>query len=561
MFNIIIIITLYYIMKIILVYIIINISLSLNLELIDAIYHLIFNNLYLTCLNKIIRFEKSHIGSFNSSFRIKKYSYNLKTSFYYIEYLETKNKISVSKKKKDSNLKQNNDIHNMYLWSFIKIKNNNYIIQNEKKCYLIVKDLSIKCEYISMEKASQFKLIKLYEEVTEKELNNELIEKEPIDVLIKYIDLRDPLLNRGGIHQIKKDYDNEELRFSVRSILKNIPWIRKIFILMPNNKVRYFKNYKLIKEKIVYVKDKDLLGFDSSSSITFQFNYWKMKKFGISNNFIIMDDDYFIGHPMKKSDFFYNKNNKIVPIIITNRFKYITKKKIDQQLSIIKEKLKKAKKEQIFVHFQYSKYLTYLFIEKIFKKSLFVPKFTHNAIPVNLDEIKEIYNLVFNSPYKSTTLFSTYRHLESLQFQTFFLSYTFLKYNRKVKYISYKYISNKKSFLANYNYDLFCINTNGYHNSNLSFLKTRLIMEYLFPEITPYEIIDYYKMIFLFKFLRTTMNKEYKMNKYNKEYKYRFLIIEKNIKKYRKVISNFILNITFIIIILLCKKYKFIHIF
>ena len=38
-----------------------------------------------------------------------------------------------------------------------------------------------------------------------------LIEKEPIDVLIKYIDLKDPDLNRNGIHQIDKDYDNEEL--------------------------------------------------------------------------------------------------------------------------------------------------------------------------------------------------------------------------------------------------------------------------------------------------------------------------------------------------------------
>lgn len=97
---------------------------------------------------------------------------------------------------------------------------------------------------------------------------------------------------------------------------------------MPNKKVRYFKNYNLIKERIVYVKDKDLLGFDSSSSIAFQFNYWKMKKFGISNNFIVMDDDYFIGLPMKKSDFFYNRNNKIIPIIINNRFKKITRKKL-----------------------------------------------------------------------------------------------------------------------------------------------------------------------------------------------------------------------------------------
>ena len=39
-----------------------------------------------------------------------------------------------------------------------------------------------------------------------------------------------------------------------------------------------------------------------------------MKKFGISDNFIIMDDDYFIGNTLKKSDFFYVENN--IPVNI-----------------------------------------------------------------------------------------------------------------------------------------------------------------------------------------------------------------------------------------------------
>ena len=81
--------------------------------------------------------------------------------------------------------------------------------------------------------------------------------------------------------------------------MKYIPWVRKIFILMPNEKIRYFKDYDLIKDKIVYVKDKDILGYDSSNTLAFQFRYWKMKKFGISDNFIVMDDDCFIGNPLK----------------------------------------------------------------------------------------------------------------------------------------------------------------------------------------------------------------------------------------------------------------------
>lgn len=133
---------------------------------------------------------------------------------------------------------------------------------------------------------------------------------EPIDVFIIYIDLRDKTLNRTGIKQIYKDEDNEELRYSVRSILKNIPWVRKIFI-MPNKNVRYFKPVEEINDRIEYVNDKDFLGYDSANIFTFSFSLYKMEKFGISKNFIYMEDDYFIGRPLKKSDFFcYDKKEK-----------------------------------------------------------------------------------------------------------------------------------------------------------------------------------------------------------------------------------------------------------
>ena len=49
------------------------------------------------------------------------------------------------------------------------------------------------------------------------------VEKADIDVVYKYIDLTDPTLHREGIPQIKKDYDNNELMYSLRSVLKNSP--------------------------------------------------------------------------------------------------------------------------------------------------------------------------------------------------------------------------------------------------------------------------------------------------------------------------------------------------
>ena len=72
---------------------------------------------------------------------------------------------------------------------------------------------------------------------------------------------------------------------------------------MPNKKVRYFKDYDLIKEKIIYVNDKDLLGHESSNSVSFQFSFWMMERFNLSKNFILMDDDCFIGKLLNKIRF------------------------------------------------------------------------------------------------------------------------------------------------------------------------------------------------------------------------------------------------------------------
>ena len=369
--------------------IILNISFSNQL---NGVYHLIINNFYLQYLKRklLISNYPKHPNSF---FRIN-FKNGCSNDFYYnieeiytkcmLLYLESKDLI-FSKKNYES----------LSLWKFIKTNNNKYIIQNKNNCSIVIKNANIICDNIPLNEATEFTLFKIYEEVIlDNQSDNELLEKEPIDIIIKYIDLKDPNLHREGIHQIEKDIDNEELRYSIRSILKNIPWIRKIFIVMPNEKVRYFKKYELIKKKIVYVKDKDLIGFDSSNSLAFQFRYWKMKEFGISDNFIVMDDDYFIGEKLNKSDFFYVENGKVVPSIITSHFIQIEKEDVKKNYDFYKNLAIDSKEEQNDDIFNYSRYLTYLFVLNIFNISknqpIYIPKFTHNAIPCNFEEIKEI---------------------------------------------------------------------------------------------------------------------------------------------------------------------------
>ena len=484
-----------------------NEPLSLNESIIpEGVYNLILKKRYSAIsFNKNIYLSKDKLGSDTINFRVimskkeeNNKEINLDSSIYYsIEHVKSKLFLGIkfNKTNIDSLILNKEKIKNetfSFEFRFLKIEDNVYIIQNKNGCFLKEDNLKIICEDKKPDQSTHFHLLKLFSEIDKNNKNNELIlENEPIDVLIKYIDLSDPNLVREGIPQIQKDKDNEELKYSVRSILKNIPWVRKIFILMPNEKVRYFKDYNLINDKIIYVKDKEFLGYDSSNSHAFQFRLWKMKKYGISDNFIIMDDDCFIGKPLKKSDFFYVENNIVVPAVISTNYQVHTEKTFLKEYNIIKKKLKNSR-EQSSNTFLYSMYNTYLFFIDYFNGPIIVPYFTHNAIPSNVNDLKEIFDLVNNSSYKNATLESIYRHIDTLQFQTSVNIYSFNKYSRKVNLVDYNYIDIDKTLTGNFNYPLFCINTgNNKDYSKISYPEARLVMEKLFPNPSSYEIIDY----------------------------------------------------------------------
>ena len=255
--------------------------------------------------NNYFSFEKNKLklSKIQSNFKI----IEAKPNIYCIESINYKDRIGVDEKNEIFIMNKNEiDNINKIYWNLIKINENQYLIKNIfNNKYIMAENNILQCSDMNQKKKNFiFNLLKLYEEGLIKKKYLKIIEKEPIDVLIKYIDLSDNSLNREGIIQICKDQDNEELRYSMRSIFQNIPWIRKVYILMPNEKVKYFKPRRQIKEKIIYIKDKDLLGYDSANIHAFTFNLFKMKKFGISTNFIYMEDDFFIGKPLKKSDFF-----------------------------------------------------------------------------------------------------------------------------------------------------------------------------------------------------------------------------------------------------------------
>ena len=58
------------------------------------------------------------------------------------------------------------------------------------------------------------------------------------------------------------------------------------------------------------------------------------------------------------------------------------------------------------------------------------------------------------------------------------MAYTFNKYNRKICPIPWRYIDSEYAINSEFNYPLYCINTGSGDYSEISFKKTRLIMEY-----------------------------------------------------------------------------------
>ena len=397
------------------------------------------------------------------------------------------------------------------LWEFIPhIKENNtliYYIKNKYTQEYLEFDyfyndsiLNAYCRLkkeINFSEKDEFKFIKLYTE-NKYQKPSLLLDNEPIDVVIKYIDLGDPNLNRKSINQLDKDEDNNELKYCLRSILTNIPWIRKIYILMPNEKVFFLKPKEEIQDKIIYIKDQDLVGFNSSSSSVFLFNLFRMRQFGLSENFIYMDDDYFIGKPLKKSDFFYENNGQINPFIITDSFKEMNKTYLEE----LHKKLYKevGKYSQTPIDFYFRKISSLLFLYKIFGDDdvrggypLIEAELNHNAIPLKLNDIEEIHGYIEKYyEFSKETLQSKYRHIRSLQAQVLFMSYARNKYDRWVNKLLARFftIDEIATLSTRFVPTLFVINTSDqkylYNKYKLEIFKLILI----FPNRTKYELID-----------------------------------------------------------------------
>ena len=455
------------------------------------------NNLYLKVKN-----DKIILLNIHSNFKF----IFIKSNEYYIESIINKNFLGIDDTNK---IKLYKDIQNLnkskLIWILKKIKKNYYLIQNKFNLkFLEANNNYLQCNnqimYSNKNNFNDLKVntnfiftfLKLYEEAIIKKNNLKIIKQENIDLVIKYIDLTDKKLKRIGIHQTYKDNDNEELRYSIRSILNYIPWVRRIYIIMPNEKVKFFKTIEEINDKIIYIKDKDLLGFDSANIFAFTFKLHFLEKFGISQNFIYMEDDFFIGKPLKKQDFFYydEKEKKVYPYILANYFNEMNETEINNEFNNLINS-----KDLIFPHSRWGWWLSIYSTDKYFieryKCNIIIPLFTHNAIAENINDLKEIYEEIKFYKYINQTLYSKERHILTLNQPHFLNLYQLNIKHKKVNPIKYRYIEIELIKKKNLNTPLFVINTGGNHIPlKRQYKIQKKILEKRFKYKTIFEIIN-----------------------------------------------------------------------
>ncbi|KAH0788197.1 Capsular polysaccharide phosphotransferase fcs1 [Histomonas meleagridis] len=104
--------------------------------------------------------------------------------------------------------------------------------------------------------------------------------------------------------------DFEEIRYSLRSVFKNIPWVHKVYIITDNQTISYLSE----DPRIVYVDHRtifppDALPTYNSNAIEFCI----MNIPGLSNQFLYANDDFFFARPSTKDVFFEPNGNPKIP--------------------------------------------------------------------------------------------------------------------------------------------------------------------------------------------------------------------------------------------------------
>lgn len=311
----------------------------------------------------------------------------------------------------------------------------------------------------------------------------------PIDIVYTWVDGNDMnwLNNKNKYLKYVSNYDgninnrfndNNELKYSLRSIYKYANWINNIYIVVADGQKPKWLNTNHNKIHLINhseIIDKEYLPTFNSHVI--EHNLYKIPN--LSENFLYFNDDFFLGNYIKKKDIMYNDNIGY----------YLTKKKYGNKNSSCKYISEVTNNEIGFVSaWKNNNKLIKLLDEKLYnincpwhqgvlcKKSIFVE--------INY-KYKNIINKVLNNKFRSID------DIAPIGLSLFYGLY-------KKKYIINTKISNRyvplnksKNFIYYLNSILynrpkfFCINDIGTNDTNIKYMND--FFELYFKDKCPYE--------------------------------------------------------------------------
>ena len=145
---------------------------------------------------------------------------------------------------------------------------------------------------------------------------------DKIDVVYTWCDGEDPLfkqeridtLKRNGLPYVEKAqgaarfFDNDELKYSLRSIEKYMPWVNHIYVVTNKQRPKWLAN----NPKISIIDHREIIPNDllpTFNSVMIEMYLHKIP--GLSEKYIYFNDDMFVNAPLSP-DFFFENDKPIV---------------------------------------------------------------------------------------------------------------------------------------------------------------------------------------------------------------------------------------------------------
>lgn len=318
-------------------------------------------------------------------------------------------------------------------------------------------------------------------------ITNRVLTKFKIDLVYMWVDGNDPkwiekkrrstgiISDRSEENNEGRYINNDELKYSLRSVEKNIPWINKIYIVTDDQHPQWLNtNHPLVQ----IIDHKEIIpeeGLPCFNSNVIEYFIYKIPN--LEEHFLLLNDDLFFNNPLSESYFFNDEGYAIVRLKrkffrkYHYRIKKLLGKKLGQYISIVTDGAK--------------------FIEKKFGVYYSgIPH--HNADAYNKSTYKYAIENLFESKVKESISSNT-RKFSDLQRSA--ISYYALAVGKaQLKYVGRKessrinvYSKNYYRYMNRYNPDLFCLNDNQRADDS-DRIRIKPFLESLFPYKSSFEL-------------------------------------------------------------------------